>query len=133
VFHTLVADPHVYRYLMDGQVTPQTWCAERIAGSEALFLTRGVGLWLARDRESGETMSFCGFLEIPGSIAEPQLVYALAERHAGRGLATEMAKACVAAARAAGFTDICARRPTSADARQRTFRCRSNQAAASAK
>ena len=85
---------------------PRGWSAERIADSEALFATRGVGLWLARDRECGESMGFCGFLEIPGSIAEPQLVYALAERHAGRGLATEMARACVSAARAAGFTDI---------------------------
>jgi RimJ/RimL family protein N-acetyltransferase len=51
-------------------------------------------------------VGFCGFLVFPGPIAEPQLVYALPERHTGRGLATEMAGFCVDRARGAGCTDV---------------------------
>jgi RimJ/RimL family protein N-acetyltransferase len=51
-------------------------------------------------------VGFCGFLVFPGPIAEPQLVYALAERFTGRGLATEMARFCVDRARDAGSTDV---------------------------
>jgi [ribosomal protein S5]-alanine N-acetyltransferase len=70
---------------------------------------RGVGLWLAFDAASGALAGFCGFLVLPSVHQEPQLVYALSERFTGKGYATEMARASIAAARAnAGFTDIVA-------------------------
>jgi RimJ/RimL family protein N-acetyltransferase len=96
-FHRLVADPYVLRYMMDGEVHTRDWTAERIAESQALFAGRGVGLWLAYD---GATLvGFCGFLQNFSLHAEPELVYALLEAHAGRGLALEMGRACIAAAR----------------------------------
>jgi RimJ/RimL family protein N-acetyltransferase len=98
-FHRLVVDDHVRRYLMDGQVFPREWSEEQVRRSSDLFARRGVGLWLARDRETGEVAGFCGFLEIPVLHQEPQLVYALFERFTGRGLATEMARASIAEAR----------------------------------
>jgi RimJ/RimL family protein N-acetyltransferase len=108
-FHRLVVDPHLRRYLMDGNEFPLEWSRERIADSEALFRRRGVGLWLARERASGELVGFCGFLEMPDLHPEPQLVYALFEAFSGRGFATEMAGAAITwARRRAGFAEIVA-------------------------
>jgi RimJ/RimL family protein N-acetyltransferase len=108
-FHALVQDEHVRRYLMDGNVFDRTWTVERIRESQALFATRGVGVWLTRETVSGQIVGFCGFLEIPSVCAEPQLVYALYERFTGRGYATEMARSAIAHARShAGFREISA-------------------------
>ena len=108
-FHTLVVDPHVRRYLMDGQTFPRDWSEARVRDSEALFKRRGVGLWLAHERTSDALVGFCGFLEFPAADPEPELVYALFERYCGRGYATEMARASIANARTcAGFGDIAA-------------------------
>jgi RimJ/RimL family protein N-acetyltransferase len=107
-FHALVQDAHIRRYLMDGEVFPREWSEQRIRDSEALRTRRGVGLSLAFDHASGELAGFCGFLEIPSVHPEPQLVYALLERFTGHGYATEMARAAIGDARAAGFTSIAA-------------------------
>lgn len=108
-FHRLVQDDHVRRYMMDGQMFPREWSEERIRASCDLVRRRGVGLWLAHERETGELVGFCGFLEIPSMRPEPQLVYAMFERFTGRGYATEMARASIAEARRhAGFETIVA-------------------------
>jgi [ribosomal protein S5]-alanine N-acetyltransferase len=108
-FHGLVEDDHVRRYLLDGQKFPREWTSARIADSRALFQRRGVGLWLAHERSSGELVGFCGFLEFADQHPEPQLIYALLERFVGRGYATEMARAAIAEARLhPGFVQIIA-------------------------
>lgn len=108
-FHALVVDPHVRRYLMDGNVYPREWSVERIRESTALFARRGVGLWLVRERATGVVVGFCGFMEIPAVHPEPQLVYALAAPFTGRGWATEMARAAIDHARRhAGLWDVIA-------------------------
>jgi [ribosomal protein S5]-alanine N-acetyltransferase len=108
-FHTLVQDPHVRRYLMDGQVYPREWSEERVRASLSLFDRRGVGLWLAHEKDTGALVGFCGFLEIPSADPEPQLVYALFQRNTGRGYATEMAVTSIAEAlRHDGFDTIVA-------------------------
>jgi hypothetical protein len=70
---------YVRRYMMDGDVFPREWSAERILDSQALFERRGVETWLAYDRETNELVGFCGFENAAGR-AEPQLVYAMFER-----------------------------------------------------
>jgi [ribosomal protein S5]-alanine N-acetyltransferase len=65
-------------------------------------------VWIARNRTTGEAIGFCGFLETGAPGVEPQLVYALLESHTRQGLAAEMAAACIARARAAGFTTVSA-------------------------
>jgi len=89
-FVSLVQDEHVRRYMMDGVLHSPDWCAERIRESQALFERRGVGLWLASERESDELVGFCGFLEalaVDPVHPEPELAYALFERFSGRGYA----------------------------------------------
>jgi RimJ/RimL family protein N-acetyltransferase len=108
-FHRLVQDDHVRQYLMDGQVFPREWSEERVRDSGSLFDRRGVGLWLAHDRETSEVVGFCGFLEIPSMHPEPQLVYAMFKRFSGMGYGTEMARAAIAEARRhPGFSTIVA-------------------------
>jgi RimJ/RimL family protein N-acetyltransferase len=108
-FHALVRDDHVRRYMMDGNLFPREWSEGHVHKSQALFASRGVGLWLAHDKRTQELIGFCGFLVLPEVHDVPELVYALPGRFTGRGLATEMARAVIAEARRhAGFDEILA-------------------------
>src|SRR6185436_16686433 len=106
--HGLIQDEYVRRYMLDGGVMTEDWSAARIHDSEALFARRGVGVWLARERESGELVGFTGFFEFAPPEREPQLMYALFERFAGRGYTTEMARAAITRARERGFPHVIA-------------------------
>lgn len=96
-FHRLVVDPHVRRYLMDGQVMTPAWSRAALLDSERLFAARGLGLWLLHEagREAGEPVGFAGFRIFEEMDPEPQLLYALVEAATGRGYATEAARALV--------------------------------------
>ncbi len=108
-FHSLVRDEYVRRYLIDGNLFPREWSEARIRDSQALFERRGVGLWLVTDRTTAELIGFCGFLEITSIHPEPQLVYAMFERFAGQGYATEMARISIDHARSqSGFARVIA-------------------------
>lgn len=98
-FLALVQDDHVRRYLLDGNLVDRAWCAERIAGSQALFQARGVGLWLVRQRADHRLVGFCGFMVFPELQPEPQLLYALLQPFTGQGFATEMGRFCIQQAR----------------------------------
>ncbi len=108
-FHSLVRDEYVRRYLMDGNLFPREWSEERIRQSQALFTRRGVGLWLVTERTTEELVGFCGFMEITSIHPEPQLVYAIFERFAGKGYGAEMARMSIDHARAqSGFAQLIA-------------------------
>lgn len=94
-FHRLAMDPHVRRYLLDGQVVKRAWADAAIAASERLFTTRGVGLWLlrARPRDQDPPFGFAGFHVFEEIGPEPQLVYALVRSATRRGYATEAGEA----------------------------------------
>jgi RimJ/RimL family protein N-acetyltransferase len=99
-FHDLAQDEHIREYLLDGNTLPPSWSAEQVRRSQELFARLGVGLWLAYEAASGELIGFCGFLVLPEVHDRPELVYAMRARFTGRGYATEMARASIAAARA---------------------------------
>ncbi|HMF44230.1 MAG TPA: GNAT family N-acetyltransferase [Polyangia bacterium] len=108
-FSGLVQDEHIRRYMMDGNVFPPSWSAGHIRSSEGLFARLGVGLWLVHEKVTGALVGFCGFLVLPEVHNEPELVYAMRGPFAGRGFATEMARAAIAEARARGaFAEILA-------------------------
>src|SRR6185369_13306097 len=77
--------------MMDGLRFPREWSAERVRESLALGDERGVCIWLAHDKDTGELVGFCVFWVPPGG-SEPELLYALRESWSGRGLATEMGR-----------------------------------------
>jgi [ribosomal protein S5]-alanine N-acetyltransferase len=106
-FHRLATDKHVRRFLMDGQVMTRAWCKEAIAAGQALVAVRGVGLWLvAEAARPAEPIGFCGFHVFPEIEPEPQLLYALREAYTGRGYATEIARALLEQAHAAGLDRV---------------------------
>jgi ribosomal-protein-alanine N-acetyltransferase len=108
-FHSLAQEEHVRHYLMDGKVFPREWSAERVNESQALFERRSVGVWLVRQRPSGDLVGFCGFMEMLSIDPNPQLIYAIYRRFTGQGYATEMARASIAQARKQpGFQHIIA-------------------------
>ncbi len=102
-FHELVIDPHIKRYLMDGETFDRDWCRDAIAHSDTIFRDRGVGLWLVyeagAEAASAGPIGFCGFFIFAELGPEPQLLYALREPLTGRGYATEIARTMVAYAR----------------------------------
>lgn len=103
-FHRLVIDPHVRRYLLDGELMDRAWSAGEVAASDALFDRIGLGMWLLAEGDAA--VGFAGFRVFEELGPEPQLLYAFTERVTGRGLATEAARALVAAAEAAGLDPI---------------------------
>ena len=109
VFHSLVQDDHIRRYLFDGHALPIEWSAETIRASQSLFDRRGVGIWLVKHKFTEELIGFCGFVDIAMVQPEPQLVYATFQRFARMGYATEMASASIVEARKhEGFATIVA-------------------------
>jgi ribosomal-protein-alanine N-acetyltransferase len=107
VFHAIVQDAHVRRYLLDDEIQTREWSEARIRASSELFAEHGIGLWLVSERDTAEVIGFCGFLVIPALRPEPQLLYAMYEKFTGRGYATEMASSAIVRARnVAGFEAV---------------------------
>lgn len=103
-FHALCLDPHVRRFLLDGDEVDEGWVRGALGASEALFASQQVGLWLLG---CGPTVvGFAGFFVFESLGPEPQLLYALTQAHSGMGYATEAGQACVALAERLGWTAI---------------------------
>jgi [ribosomal protein S5]-alanine N-acetyltransferase len=99
-FHELAKDDYVRRYLMDGRVVTRAWASDQVKQSSNAFRAFGTGLWLARSRLDPSTaVGFGGFMALPENALGPELVYAVLERFAGRGLGSELAEAVVRDAR----------------------------------
>ena len=101
--HELAIDPHVRRYLLDGETVPRSWADDEVALSDTLFERFGVGIWLAYAIDAGDAdppIGFCGYRMFEDLHDDaPELLYAFRERFTGRGLATEVAGALVQIAR----------------------------------
>ena len=104
MFHALVTDDHVRRYLLDGELMPRAWAVDEIAASERLFMVQRVGLWLVSDDDG--VLGFCGFRVYNELEPHPHLLYAVLPRGTGRGLATEMTGAMIAFADEVGFAPL---------------------------
>lgn len=91
-FHSLCASPGVRRFLFDDEVLTRGRAAELVEESVRLARDEGTGLWGARLHGASELIGFCGFWYFRDP-PELELLFALAEPHWGRGLATEMAAA----------------------------------------
>lgn len=90
----LLANPGVFRFLLDGAPAPPALVRELVAASEAIFRDTGVGLFLATDREGGGVAGLAGFRR--AEIGGIELVCALWPRCWKRGLAGEACRACLA-------------------------------------
>ncbi len=100
VFHALAVDPHIRRYLLDGETVSRDWCRGEVARSDALFASAGVGLWLVGERSAPRSgpVGFAGFRVFEEMSPEVQLLYAFVESAVGQGYATECGRALLDAA-----------------------------------
>jgi [ribosomal protein S5]-alanine N-acetyltransferase len=101
--HDLAVDPHIRRFLFDGEIVPRAWADAAIATSRS---EPGVELWLLHEGAAGPAIGFAAFWRFEALGPEPQLVYALRAEHTGKGLAREAAVAVIELARAGGLGDI---------------------------
>ena len=107
VLHALVVDEHIRRYLMDGQLMPESWSSSLIDTSRAELARSKLGIWLVSEHgePAARAFGFAGFWTFDGIGNAPQLLYALRADHTGRGLACEIAGALVDFARVHGALD----------------------------
>jgi RimJ/RimL family protein N-acetyltransferase len=111
VFHDLAVDPHVRRFLLDGQIVSRDWAALAVEKSERSIRSDRLGLWLLFERgvEDAVPIGFAGYWTFDELGPELQLIYAFREAHAHHGFATEAASAVICFAREhAGMDEISA-------------------------
>jgi len=93
----ILADPEVVRHL-PGPPRSHEHTARTIAHFAAHQERHGFSAWAVLERESGRLAGWCGLAELDGT-GEVELLYCLGRHAWGRGLATEAALTCTAAAR----------------------------------
>lgn len=91
--HALFTDPDVRRYLMDDMVVEETWTADVVEKSIAMFRDLGYGLWAVRETGALPIIGFCGYWRFEHLKHPLQLMYGLLPAWWGKGLATEAARA----------------------------------------
>jgi ribosomal-protein-alanine N-acetyltransferase len=86
----LFADPDVMRYLGNGEPCDRAEAQKALESISAHWERHGFGRWVLEDKQTGEFIGYGGLRSLFGT---PEVVYHLAKRHWGKGLATEMARA----------------------------------------
>jgi ribosomal-protein-alanine N-acetyltransferase len=93
----MYADPQVTRFLPGGPFLDEV-AAARSARSLAHFASHwarhGWGVWAVIDKDSGAVIGQCGLNHLPDG-SDVELLYALARKAWGRGLATEAGRAAL--------------------------------------
>ncbi len=92
--HQLFTDPYIRKYLWDDELLPLEQSQEVLSVNLQHFQQDKWGLWKIQPKGGQEIMGFVGlwnFFEEP----QPQLLYAILEKYAGQGFATEAAQRIV--------------------------------------
>ncbi|MCU1264230.1 MAG: ydaF [Acidobacteria bacterium] len=87
---TLLADADVVRYVGNGLPIPREESENALHSIIRHWDNHGFGRWAIIDKEAREFIGFGGLRSLLGT---PEVVYHLAKRYWGRGLATEIARA----------------------------------------
>src|SRR6267142_3504347 len=90
----ILGDPRVVRYLgiEAGKPFTRAECEATLNNAIAAWTKYGYGRWAVLDKATGDLIGLGGFRSREGT---PELLYILAETHWNRGLATEIAEACL--------------------------------------
>lgn len=108
LFHRLIVNEHVRRYLLDGKIMPESWSATEAEASERRH-EEGLGLWLvSAAHRPDDVLGFCGYRVFADLDPRPQLLFAFVESATGQGFATETARAMIRLGRVAGLESIIA-------------------------
>lgn len=92
--HRLWSDPGVRRYLWDDVAIPRERAEDTVRQCVEAADRERIGMWCVLDAASGGLAGFCGFMRREPDDA-PELMYGLAPRYWGRGLATEASLAAM--------------------------------------
>lgn len=96
-FHTMYADPLVYKYLTGKPLSREdAW--QRMLRLSGLWVLIGYGYWALEDKASGQLAGIAGFAEFhrtinPSIAGKPEIGWALASPFHGKRLSTEAVKA----------------------------------------
>ena len=86
----LFADRDVMRYVGNGHPCDRAEAKKALDSIVAHWERHGFGRWAVEDKQTGEFIGYGGLRSLFGT---PEVVYHLARRQWGKGLATEMARA----------------------------------------
>jgi ribosomal-protein-alanine N-acetyltransferase len=89
----IMRDALVMRYLADGKPFSFEQVRDFLIWAENYQKENGFCRWKVIEKSSGETIGSCGFAR-PHGTEEVELGYLLAQKHWGKGFATEAALAC---------------------------------------
>ena len=90
IFHRILVDPYVRRYLCDDLVFSVQQASEMLQESQKLFQEEKLGLWFIETRNQAEIIGFVGLWYFFAEN-QPQLAYALLPHETKKGYATEAA------------------------------------------
>ena len=90
----MTADPEVMRYLGDGRTIDRADAWRQMAMFMGHWALRGYGVWALEERASGAFVGRAG-LFYPDGWPAPELIWALARPHWGKGYATEATHAAL--------------------------------------
>ena len=88
----IMRDADVVRYIADGKPFTFEKVREFLTWAEVYERENGFCRWKVIERSSGEIIGSCGFAR-PHETDEIELGYLLAQKHWGKGFATEITKA----------------------------------------
>jgi RimJ/RimL family protein N-acetyltransferase len=88
-------DAEAMRWVGDGRPLSREQCEEWIGVTLRNYATRGYGMVAIVERESGQTIGFCGLVH-PGGQPDAEIKYALRHERWRQGFATEAAQALLA-------------------------------------
>jgi RimJ/RimL family protein N-acetyltransferase len=88
----ITSDPNVVRYIGSGE--PPSFAETQYAVNRMVehWQRHGYGRWVVEDNETGEMLGYGGLRNLDGV---PELVYLLKKNAWGKGIATEIATACL--------------------------------------
>lgn len=87
-------DADAMRWVGDGTPLSRDEAVRWLDVTRANYAKRGYGMFTLEDSASDEVVGFIGIVH-PGGQTEPEVKYALARQHWGRGLATEAVRGIV--------------------------------------
>lgn len=88
----ILRDAEVARYISDGKPFSMEKTMEFLVWAENYERENGFCRWKVVEKSSGETIGSCGFAR-PHGTTEIELGYLFAQKHWGKGFATEIAEA----------------------------------------
>jgi [ribosomal protein S5]-alanine N-acetyltransferase len=106
--HEVWSDPETMRFIPAEPAASVDETLGRVRRHVDRHQASGLALWAVEERETAEVVGVCGLFPVEGTGPEVEVAYHIARRHWGRGIATEAARACVAAGLAAGLPQILA-------------------------